>query len=118
MIKRRNLRFAITTLADLASIDGCVVMDRYLRCYIFGAKLERQPRNHASGSAPRQLRDWYSPVSLEEAIKKLGKRNGSACDFCRDHPGALAFVVSQDTDLRLYYSDNQFTYGFENLSAG
>ena len=119
LIRRRNLRFAITTLAELASIDGCVVLDRSLRCHIFGAKLERQPGNHTSGSAPRQLRDWYSPVvSLEEAIKKLGKRNGSACDFCRDHLGALAFVVSQDTDLRLYYSNTQFVYGFENLTAG
>ncbi|KAF0192794.1 MAG: hypothetical protein FD165_564 [Gammaproteobacteria bacterium] len=118
LIKRRNLRFALTMLADLTAIDGCVVMDRHLRCHIFGAKLERRPASHASGSVPRVLLDWDSRVSLEEAIRKLGKRNGSACDFCRDHPGALAFVVSQDTDLRLYCSDNQFTYGSENLSAG
>ena len=118
LIRRRNLRFTITTLADLTAIDGCVMMDRHLCCHLFGAKLERQPGSAASPGGPRELRDWYSRVSLEEAIKKLGKRNGSACDFCRDHPGALAFVVSQDTDLRLYYSDDQFTYRFDNLSAG
>jgi hypothetical protein len=114
--KRRELRFAVATLADLGTVDGCVVLDRQLRCYLAGAKLERQPL--PAVASMRELRDWNSGASLEEAIAKLGKRNGSACDFCRDHLRAFAFVVSQDEELRLYYSDEKAVYGFENLSAG
>jgi hypothetical protein len=114
--KRRELRFAVATLADLGSVDGCVVLDRQLRCYLAGAKLERQPL--PAIATMRGLRDWDSGVSLEDAIAKLGKRNGSACDFCRDYPRAFAFVVSQDEELRLYYSDDKAVYGFESLSAG
>ena len=63
------------------------------------------------------LRDWYSrEASVEPAVIKLGTRNQSACQFCREHPHAFAFVVSQDGDLRVYCSDGGAAYAFEALA--
>jgi hypothetical protein len=47
---------------------------------------------------------------MEPRLAKLGTRNNSACLFCREHPGAWAFVVSQDGDLRVFYSDEKAAY--------
>lgn len=113
--RRTALHVAIDTVAGLADVDGCVVLDRGLKVSLFGGKI----RTARSDGASRllELRDWYDrSQSLVSSMAKLGTRNQSACLFCREHPQALAFVVSQDADLRVYTSDAQFAYAFEALA--
>lgn len=113
--RRAALHVAIDTVAGLADVDGCVVLDRSLRVSLFGGKI----RTARSDGASRllELRDWYDrSQSLLSSMAKLGTRNQSACLFCREHPQAVAFVVSQDGDLRVYTSDANFAYAFESLA--
>lgn len=113
--RRNALNVAIETVAGLADVDGCVVLDRSLRVSLFGGKIRTARVD--GGSRLLELRDWYDrSLSLLPSIAKLGTRNQSACLFCREHPQAVAFVVSQDSDLRVYTSDANFAYAFESLA--
>lgn len=113
--RRTALLVAIDTIAGLADVDGCVVLDRGLRVSLFGGKIRTARVDGASRLL--ELRDWYDrSQSLVSSMAKLGTRNQSACLFCREHPRALAFVVSQDTDLRVYASDENYAYAFESLA--
>lgn len=113
----RNALYAtVGTIAGLTEVDGCVVLDRGLHVHLFGGKIQNARDDHGS-SRLRPLCDWYEPAqSLDGALARLGTRNQSACGFCREHPHALAFVVSQDTDLRVYCSDTECAYAFEALA--
>jgi hypothetical protein len=114
---RRNAMYAaVSTMAGLTEVDGCVVLDRGLRAYLFGGKIRNARQDHPAAPL-RPLRDWYEPAqSLEPSLARLGTRNQSACAFCREYPHALAFVVSQDGDLRVYCSDTECAYAFEALA--
>lgn len=108
--KRRDLSLTQNAVASLSSVDGCVVLDRRLRIHLFGAKIR-------SLQHEREMKvfDPDTKVDLSSEMKKLGTRNNSACRFCFDYPGAYAFVLSQDSDLRLYYSDKEKVYAILSL---
>lgn len=112
---RTALNIAVETAAGLADVDGCVVLDRSLRVSLFGGKI--RTARHDGVLKLLELRDWYDrSQSLVSSMAKLGTRNQSACLFCREHPQSVAFVVSQDGDLRVYTSDASFAYAFESLA--
>ncbi|MGQ0634291.1 MAG: putative sensor domain DACNV-containing protein [Planctomycetaceae bacterium] len=116
-VRRNALYAAVNTIAGLTEVDGCVVLDRGLRVHLFGGKIRNARPDHPSAPL-RPLRDWYQPdESLDSSLARLGTRNQSACGFCREYPHALAFVVSQDGDLRVYCSDTDCAYAFEALAA-
>lgn len=113
LARRGQFQTALRALAGLSEIDGCVVLDRGLRVHLFGGKLRFA---HSAGHV-LDVRDWYSrDESIEPGVRRLGTRNQSACQFCREHPHAFAFVVSQDGDLRVYCSDDEAAYAFEALA--
>jgi hypothetical protein len=117
LTRRNQFHVALNAVAGLSEVDGCVVLDRGLRVKLFGGKIHSA---NANGAAPAQvldLRDWYArDVLIEPFIRKLGTRNQSACQFCREHPHTFAFVVSQDCDLRVYCSDDDAAFAFEALA--
>lgn len=115
--RRNALHVGIETAAGLADVDGCVVLDRGLRVHLFGGKIRNARTDSPMAARLFDVRDWYErPQSLLPSVGKLGTRNQSACGFCREHPRSLAFVVSQDTDLRVYASDTEYAYAFESLA--
>jgi hypothetical protein len=117
LTRRSQFHVALSAAAGLSEVDGCVVLDRGLRIHLFGGKIRSSGGNGRAAVKSLDLRDWYSrEVSIEPAVRKLGTRNQSACDFCREHPQAFAFVISQDGDLRVYCSDNDAAYAFEALA--
>src|SRR5262245_7639139 len=117
LTRRNQFHIALNAVAGLSEVDGCVVLDRGLRVKLFGGKIHSASTNGAVATKPLDLRDWYErDVSIEPFIRKLGTRNQSACQFCREHPHAFAFVVSQDCDLRVYCSDDESAYAFEALA--
>ncbi|MEQ9410537.1 MAG: hypothetical protein RIK87_22570 [Fuerstiella sp.] len=109
--KKRQLFSTVETVAAFGNLDGCVVLDHHLNVVSFGTKL----------SANRELLplvDYHDRArSLEDGMQSLGTRNNSACRFCQSVPGAVAFVISQDGDLRVYVSNEQEAYAFDRLSA-
>jgi len=85
----------------LSSIDGAVIFDQKLNVVGFGARLLTDARSvdaircvDASTGAP--------DPTLPARIRRLGTRHSSAFEFCCAHDGTLAFVVSQDGDLRIF----------------
>jgi hypothetical protein len=110
--KRRDLYVIQNVVAGLSSVDGCVVLDRSLRTHLFGAKIRA---SKAGKGLP--LIDPDTNADLSSEMEKLGTRNNSACGFCREHPGAYAFVLSQDSDLRLYCSDEKSAYASLDLDT-
>lgn len=46
-----------------------------------------------------------------------GTRHRSAVRLTQVLPGAIAFVISQDGDLRVFYSDGTGVYSFTDLDA-
>jgi len=66
-------------VADLANVDGCVVLDRRLRVCGFGGKINVDTK----------------------PMKESGTRHASASAWCEE-VGGIAFVVSQDGDLRVF----------------
>jgi len=117
LTRRNQFQLALHAVVGLSEVDGCVVLDRGLRVHLFGGKIHSAPGNGREAREALELRDWYArETSLERDIRKLGTRNQSACRFCREHPRAFAFVVSQDGDLRVYCSDDEAAYGFEALA--
>jgi len=117
LAKRNELHVAQSAMAGLSEVDGCVVLDRGLQVRLFGGKIRPAGASGRLPHAALDLKDWYThELSIEPALRKLGTRNQSACQFCREHPHAFAFVVSQDGDLRVYCSDDQAAYAFEALA--
>jgi hypothetical protein len=85
-------------LASLANVDGSVVLTTKLRLLGFGAEVI------ASSPALHEIRIASDPSGLSGDMRPLtdyGTRHRSALRFCSSHEGLLAFVVSQDGDIRV-----------------
>lgn len=102
-------------LANLAAADGCVVFNRRLDLLGFAGKIDIE--SGSLSGATRPLTHLGNGGLIDESILNLGTRHGSALRLCRKHAGTLAFVVSQDSELRVFYSDDRASYGVESLDA-
>jgi DNA integrity scanning protein DisA with diadenylate cyclase activity len=80
-------------IANLAAIDGAVVVDKRLGVVGFGAEV--------SNELPAPARVWRAldteGVELRpEELEAVGTRHRAAYRFVNDHPAALAIVISHD----------------------
>ncbi len=98
-------------IARLSTIDGCVVFDRGLR--LLGCKGEvlakELPECEQQIHAEDELCQTIdNPMKNQFDIMEYGTRHRSAARFCKAVPGGIAFVVSQDGDIRLFeHLDNK-----------
>ncbi len=114
---RRAAVFAKADIVSgLSSVDGCVVLDRDLRVTGFGGEILVDP-TRAAGEA-RGLRNLKTGDPMPETeLDRLGTRHRSAYRLAKSHPGVIAFVVSQDGDLRVFASTQHDVFGFDRLHA-
>lgn len=99
---RQRMFSASRALADLANVDGCVVLDRRLRLYGFGGEIrvgESDVAGYRVFAAHPETLAEQEPIEIE----RFGTRHRSASRLCAAVPGTLTFVVSQDGDLRILY---------------
>ena len=111
-----ELLTAARATTAVGRVDGCVVLDRELNIHGFGGKIlltqESLPPDR------RRYVDYKSREPLSESeIGQFGTRHQSAFRLCQAMPGLIAFVVSQDGDLRVILSDQENVYYFEGASA-
>ena len=102
---RRRMFSSARALADLANVDGCVVLDRRLRLSGFGGEI-RVAESDVAGS--RVFAAHTDTLAEQEPIEieRFGTRHRSASRLCAAVPGTLAFVISQDGDLRVFYGQS------------
>ena len=80
-------------LANLAAIDGALVLDKRFGVLGFGAEV--------SAELPTPERVWRATdtegqIRSPEDIENVGTRHRAAYRFVNDHPDGLAVVISQD----------------------
>lgn len=92
------------SVSALSATDGCVVFDRTMTMHGFGGSIGIPSDRHT-----RRKKIWHlqddKEVSPGELFASLGERHKSAFELCEAVPNAIAFVVSQDGDLRVFCSD-------------
>jgi hypothetical protein len=80
-------------LANLAAIDGALVLDKRFSILGFGAEVS------AELPAPERVWSALDTEGLElqaEDVQNVGTRHRAAYRFVNDHPRGLAVVISQD----------------------
>lgn len=101
------------SVGGLSATDGCVVLDRRLVLHGFGGSILAK----ANGRRARKCIDLEreAEVSPDELLRPFGERHRSAYHLCDQLPGTLAFIVSQDGDLRVFASDQDHVYFADHL---
>lgn len=111
MRRRDRLLKQVNAISDLSAIDGCVVLDSHLNVCTFGAKLGVDQPRIEPPPCP------FANERIEKALKAVGTRHNSAARFCKTHPNTMAFVISQDGGLTIFYSNDTKSYAYERLTA-
>ncbi len=103
------------TIADLAAVDGAVVMSKRMEVIGFGGEIVGE-----LPTVPRVLHalDPEGVEREEEATDRVGTRHRSVYRLCAAVPEAVGVVVSQDGGVRLVANkDGRVTY-WDQLGTG
>jgi len=109
---RGRLTVAARMIGELASVDGCVVLDRSLSVVGFGAKINTTREEAEKSSIQFKNVKTEKLVSLDDLEKLGGTRLRSALWFCKSYPNVVAFVVSQDQELKVLWSEDDVAFAF------
>ena len=110
-LRLHHLISACHSTSWLSATDGCVVMDRGMNVLGFGGTIKAESKD--TGRCFNLTRD--EEQQADEVLQPLGHRHRSAYNLCKAVPNSLAFVISQDGDLRLFASDGERTYFADHL---
>lgn len=100
----RDLARGEELLAELSATDGAVVLDRKLRIIGFGAEIRTTGAVDSDEQIPIAVPKDHEGERPSEPLSEFGMRHRSAFRFCKDCVGALAFVISQDGDVSVFWN--------------
>jgi hypothetical protein len=101
-----------------AAVDGCAVLSRALGLLGFGAEILTRDADLPDNRRVLFDADSGEELPLERALERIGgTRHRSALRICTKIAGAVAIVVSQDSDLTVLASDDQRTSRYAHLQA-
>jgi DNA integrity scanning protein DisA with diadenylate cyclase activity len=80
-------------LANLAAIDGAVVLDKQLQVLGFGAEVSAEL---PAPEAVWRALDVDGAERVAEPVENVGTRHRAAYRFAQRHPQGLAIVISHD----------------------
>ena len=88
---------AVLFLSSLASVDGALVISDKLNLLGFGGefRVHSEARNTISFSKDALGKDIH-----QKPFETFGTRHRSAFRFCDEYPNSVAFVISQDGDVK------------------
>ena len=102
----------VEILANLGSVDGCVVLNRTLSLRGFGGEITLTDADAKKSSTRFRNAKNGKYITYKNFMRDIGgTRHKSAARFCKVHDGVIAFVVSQEGELRVLYNDGD-VYGF------
>jgi hypothetical protein len=117
-LRRHNqFRKQLDAVSSLANVDGCVCLSPDLKVLGFGGEI--QVDEGTANASPLQLIDdrTEKPAIRQDSHLFGGTRHRSAFRLCKTKPHTLAFVISQDGDLGVFYSDNESVHAYRSLGA-
>jgi hypothetical protein len=112
-IRVHKLCSAARSIGHLSGTDGCVVLDRGMTLHGFGGSIEAQ--GGTTGCRVRVIGRPDEEVAEGDLLHLFGERHLSAFKLCKEVPHALAFVISQDGDIRVFYSDGSALFLYDQL---
>jgi hypothetical protein len=101
----RDVACTCDLLAALALVDGAVVLRRDLRLVGFGAEILAVTSPDEGEAVDAFVRPSHDDPTARQ-LSSFGMRHRSAYRFVEAVPGALAFVISQDGDLRVFHEQD------------
>lgn len=106
----RDLSRVSDLVASLAAVDGAVVLRRNLGVVGFGAEIlnNETPRDDQKINMRRHP-NLHPPSHDPRSLVAFGMRHRSAFRFCERMNGSLAFVISQDGDVRVFVNTGRGT---------
>ncbi|MGO9107866.1 MAG: putative sensor domain DACNV-containing protein [Thermoguttaceae bacterium] len=110
-LRLHHLISACHSISWLSTTDGCVVMDRGMNVLGFGGTINAKCED--TGRCFNLTRGEEQQV--DEVLQPLGHRHRSAFNLCKKVPNSIAFVISQDGDLRVFSSDSERVYFADHL---
>lgn len=99
---REHLFERARALAQLSTIDGCVVVDRKFDLVGFGAEIRIKDDNWLPECVNMNPNSLYFQPQAPIDLSEFGMRHRSAARFCAKVPGAVVFVVSQEGEIRQF----------------
>jgi len=94
----REVRDHARFLASLSSVDGAVVLTQSLRLIGFGAEVIA---DSPSLTTVRIAEDAAGGKGNAQEIDSFGTRHRAALRFCSSYENSIAFIISQDGDVRV-----------------
>lgn len=88
---------AVTFLSSLASVDGALVISDKLNLLGFGGEFRIYGKTSDKVSFSE---DAFGKKIHERPFETFGTRHRSAFRFCDEYPNSVAFVISQDGDVK------------------
>jgi len=92
---KSKLTTLLNALAQIACVDGALLISDMFRPLVFGARLSASPW-------PGKVHLATNATPEEVPRGRYGTRHNSAIDFIGACPGAIAFVLSQDGPVRAF----------------
>jgi hypothetical protein len=113
--RTRELTGAVKLVSSLASLDGATVLSTTLELVGFGAKIDAPEYRGEVFDGPSLAS--RRTVAARADIRRLGTRHGSAMRFAAWDQGAIALVVSQDGDVRMFLRHGNRMAFWDNISV-
>lgn len=109
------VKYAAGFLASLSAVDGAIVMTNKFRLVGFGAEITA---TSPSLEKIKVINDFEKSVGEYIDIEHFGTRHRSAFRFCSSFEDSLAFIVSQDGDIKIAKREGSEVLLWPNIKIG
>jgi sensor domain DACNV-containing protein len=109
------LHDSVLFLSSLASVDGALIITDSLNLFGFGGELR------VYGESMHNIKfseDAFCRNFSEKPPESFGTRHRSAFRFCNEYPKSVAFVISQDGDVKAVKKVNNDLIVWPDPNAG
>jgi hypothetical protein len=111
----KEVKDVIGFLASLSGVDGAVVITNKLRLLGFGAEIIA---TSPSLNKIKIITDFEKNIGEYREIELFGTRHRSAFRFCSSFEDSVAFIVSQDGEIRIAKRAGSEVMLWPNINVG
>lgn len=105
---------AIRFVSSLACVDGTIALSPHLNVIGFGSIITTKESVKEIYLSKTSI---ISPTATKMNASHFGTRHQSMFSYCKKHPDSLAFVISQDGEIRAIKNVDGKIYMWENIKV-